>query len=71
MQYSKADIFIICVASNSQDSFESVEKWEQEIRTVIPDAPIIIALTKKDLLQYLENPVTKAMVQAKKNERLF
>ena len=48
-----------------------MEKWEQEIRTVMPEAPIIIALTKKDLIQFLEDPVTKPMVQAKKNERLF
>ena len=36
VQYSKTDIFMICVAANSQNSFKSVDKWAKEIRQVCP-----------------------------------
>ena len=32
VQYNRTDIFMICVAANSYDSFESVDKWAREIR---------------------------------------
>ena len=30
--YAKADGFIICVAADDRSSFDSVDKWENEIR---------------------------------------
>ena len=32
VQYNRSDIFMICVAANSNDSFESIDKWAREIR---------------------------------------
>ena len=31
VQYQDADCFLICVACNSNDSFESIPKWKAEI----------------------------------------
>ena len=59
VQYNKADVFICCVAVNAPDSILSVERWAIEIRAVCPGAPIILVLCKKDLQEFVENPVTE------------
>ena len=64
VQYQKADVFIICVAVNSRESCDNVPKWAAEIRSVVPDAAIVICLTKKDLLDYTDEPVTEDMIKA-------
>ena len=59
-------MFICCVAVNAPDSIHSVEKWASEIRTVIPGAPIVLVLCKKDLQELVDDPITEAMVRDKK-----
>ena len=54
IQYKGADIFIVCVAANAPDSLRNVNKWTNEIRSIRPLAPIMIVLTKGDLVEYLE-----------------
>ena len=54
IQYKGADIFIIAVAANAPDSLSNVNKWTTEIRSVCPNAPIMIVLTKGDLVEYLD-----------------
>ena len=68
IQYKGADIFIVSVATNNPDSLLSVPRWATEIRTVCPNAPLMIVLTKGDLEDFLDNPVTLQMVQAKATE---
>ena len=59
MQYQGGDVFMICVAINSKDSLVSVEKWKNEIRETVQSAPIILVLTKKDLAEMVDDPITK------------
>ena len=65
MTYTHSDVFIVCVSVNSRDSCENVSRWATEIRQVVPRAPIIICLTKKDLLEYTDSPVTEQMIKDK------
>ena len=58
IQYKGADIFIVTVATNAVDSLTSVPRWTNEIRTIRPNAPIMLVLTKSDLESFLDNPVT-------------
>ena len=71
MQYNHTDVFIVCVAVNSQDSNNNVGRWATEIRQVVPNAPIVICLTKKDLHDYVDEPVTEDMIKRKKEEQGF
>ena len=49
--YNRADVFLVCVASNQRSSFEHVAKWVSEIRgTVGRQVPIWLIMTKSDLL---------------------
>ena len=57
IQYKGADIFMVCVAANNADSLESVTKWANEIRQACPMAPIVLVITKIDLLDYCDEPV--------------
>ena len=50
VQYTGADVFMICVAANKPDSLTSVSKWRTEIIEACPYTPIMLILTKKDLL---------------------
>ena len=50
VQYKDADIFIVCVAADLKHSKENVSKWLAEIRNVENDIPIVLMLTKDDLL---------------------
>ena len=64
-------MFIVCVAVNSVPSCDNVARWANEIRQVVPKAPIVICLTKKDLQEYVDEPVTEAMIEQKKAEQGF
>ena len=41
------------------------------MRTVCPDTPIILSLTKSDLVEYIDEPVTEEDVSAKNEECAF
>ena len=49
VQYQDADCFMICVACNIPESFDSIGKWKAEIKEVEPEKPIVLILTKRDL----------------------
>ena len=49
---------MICFAINNRDSFDNVSRWKQEIQEVEPEKPIILAMTKIDLADMTEDPVT-------------
>ena len=47
---------MICVAANSADSLENINIWKAEISNVEPHKPIMLVLTKKDLLELMDEP---------------
>ena len=54
---------MICTAVNSVQSFENIEaKWVAEI-SVVQTAPMILVLTKKDLVPYLEEAETEHITE--------
>ena len=55
IQYKGADVFIVAVAANNPDSLQSVPRWVTEIRSIRPETPILIVLTKGDLIEFLES----------------
>ena len=58
LKYSKADGFMICSAANAVQTLESVgTRWVQEI-SVVQTAPMLLILTKKDLIPFLEEAET-------------
>ena len=71
LQYQDADIFMICVACNDHDSLESVQRWRVEIQNVAPEAPIMLILTKSDLLNAVVNPITIAQLKEKDAQEYF
>ena len=54
IQYKGSDVFIVAVAANNPDSLQSVPRWVTEIRSIRPETPILIVLTKGDLIEYME-----------------
>ena len=58
VQYQGADGFLICIACNSKQSFEHVEKWRDEIQKVEDKKPIFLLLTKRDFEDFIDKPVT-------------
>ena len=56
---------MICVAANNRTSLESIDKWRNEIQQVERQKPIMLILTKKDLIEIHDNPVTFDEVKAK------
>ena len=48
--YKGTDVFMICVAVNRQASFDNIEKWRKEIQAVETDKPIVLLLTKSDIV---------------------
>ena len=42
---------MICAAANRKDSFENIGKWRAEIIQACPQTPILLILTKSDLLE--------------------
>ena len=51
VQYQDADCFMICVACNDPDSFESIDRFKAEIKHLKQDKPIFLILTKFDMLE--------------------
>ena len=49
VQYQNAHVFMICVAVNDENSFNNIEKWKTEIRSVTTQAPFFLILTKSDM----------------------
>ena len=51
-QYKQADVFMLCFSVDLEDnSDETVYKWISEIRNEEQQKPIILVLTKNDLLK--------------------
>ena len=48
-QYEGADIFMICAAANQRSSFDNIDRWRNEIKSVEPEKPIMLILTKSDM----------------------
>ena len=72
MQYRNADGFIICVACNSKESFENIERWRNEIKEVEHKKPIFLVQTKRDLEDIVDEPVTfKQLKEKAKNDKDF
>ena len=69
-QYKNADVFMICVAVNSRDSFDNIINWKTEIYDVEQDVPIMLVLTKSDLAAsgFVEDPVTYEQIKKAKTE---
>ena len=69
-QYKNADVFMICVAVNSRDSFDNIINWKTEIYDVEQDVPIMLVLTKSDLADsdIIEDPVTYEQIKKAKTE---
>ena len=44
---------MLCVAVNNMVSYNNISKWKNEIFSTIPEVPIVLVLTKKDLEQYM------------------
>ena len=51
LQYNNADVFMVCTSAVDTNSFNNIQKWIVNIRMIHDDRPIILCLTKKDLLQ--------------------
>ena len=64
-----ADVFMICVAVNSQESFDNIERWKIEIYKVVTDVPIMLVLTKSDLQEMCDDAVTYDMIKQAKEEK--
>ena len=63
---------MLCVAVNNMVSYNNISKWKDEIYSTIPEVPIVLVQTKKDLEEFVreadEEPVTKAMLEKAKKE---
>ena len=59
VQYQGADCFMICVACNQKSSFDNIDKWRNEISEVEPEKPVMLILTKSDMIDLIpeENAV--------------
>ena len=50
---------MICAATNNRLSFEHIDRWRNEIETTEPHKPIMLVLTKSDLIEEnYDDPVT-------------
>ena len=63
IQYNDTDLFVLCVAVDLRASFQNVKRWVSEIKQAQPDAPIALILTKRDLVEIVEDPVTIDQLQ--------
>ena len=63
IQYNDTDLFVLCVAVDLRASFQNVKRWVSEIKQAKPDAPIALILTKRDLVEIVEDPVTIDQLQ--------
>ncbi len=49
---------MICVAANNRDSLAHIPQWQNEIAMTEPQKPVMLVLTKSDLVDYVDEPVT-------------
>ena len=68
IQYKHADCFMLCVAVNNRTSLDRITEWKAEIMAVEKQKPIYLILTKSDLTEQAEEPVTMEEIRAKKTE---
>ena len=68
IQYNDTDLFVLCVAVDLRASFKNVKRWVSEIKQARPDAPIALILTKRDLIEIVEDPVTIDQLEVKGKE---
>ena len=54
-QYRGAECFMICVSVNSRAALNAVANWKAEIMAVESNMPIMLVLTKADLLEFMED----------------
>ena len=53
-QYRDADVFMVCVAANNRDSLAHIPDWQNEITMTEPQKPVMLVLTKSDLVDYVD-----------------
>ena len=70
-QYKGADVFMICVAVNSRSSYENIANWKLEISNNEPNKPIMVILTKSDLVDYVDDAVTFDEIKQQKEDQGF
>ena len=58
IQYKDSDCFMICVACNDPTSYANIDRWRNEIEEVESQKPILLILTKSDLEEEIDEPVT-------------
>ena len=62
---------MICVSTNQPSSFESIERWRNEIIEVESDKPIMLILTKSDLQDIMNDPVTIEQLEEESDQKGF
>ena len=65
VQYQDADVFMVCIATNNRTSLENLDRWRNEIQSVEQSKPILLVLTKSDLMDDAEDPVELEELQEK------
>ena len=50
---------MLCLAVNDRDSMERIRGFKAEIKTVNPNAPILLVATKFDTREGAQNPISK------------
>uniref|UniRef100_A0A0X3Q0S1 Ras-related C3 botulinum toxin substrate 1 n=1 Tax=Schistocephalus solidus TaxID=70667 RepID=A0A0X3Q0S1_SCHSO len=46
--YPGTHVFLLCFAVDSRASFDNIEKWKNDVRAVVPNAPIILVGCQSD-----------------------
>ena len=69
-KFDESHAFMIVVASDSLESFQSIDKWQELIRKDNPRVPISLVLVNKNEYES-EMTVTEAMVKKKSKESNF
>ena len=70
-QYKGADVFMVCVGANNMTSLDNIGSWKNEINAVEPNKPIMLVLTKSDLVEYTDDAVTFELIKEKKDTEGF
>ena len=47
-------MFAICVSASQKSSMESISRWIAEIKSKVPDRPMCLVMTKRDLLDEVD-----------------
>lgn len=62
---------MILIATNDRNSLDNVQRWRNEIEMIEQEKPIILILTKSDLAEGIDEPVTFEEVEEKFHEDGF